>query len=394
MLSEYQYYFMNKLLWRDGFNKNMVSKIYFHVGDRKTGSTAIQVALAQKSWSGGGPSLEYMSDLNNRALSTALYLKDRKKFLKPQFEKLAKKIDNSNADIAIVSDEAFEDVNPAVLAEAIETYMPQHSKKVHVLAYVRPHADRIRASYTQTTKLGINTRTVENFVENAITTGKFEYTPRFCAWRDQFADQFTLRPMIRSELVDQDVVRDFFHILLEGAAFDYTPDETTNSALSFADLMMLRDFHMKKRKKSYPTLKKNRERASWHLSRVLEAMPSDTAGKMLFPRAVNGRIAAYYCDDARQLDQEFFGKPLMETALAGVFGISASTPPSYDVADHLDDEGQRLTALLGQLADDLLARNPDKWQGHFRKVWLGKLGLQGPREKTGRKTGGRQIKGQ
>ena len=361
----------------------MVSKIVFHIGDHKTGSTTIQMVLAQKSWSGGGPSLDYTSQLNNRALAMALFKKGHKKLLQPQFERLARKIDRSKADIAIVSDETFEAVDPAALVRAIDTYMPQHRDKVHVLAYVRPHADRIRATYTQVTKLGVNTRTVEEFVEHIIAKSKFNYAPRFSAWRDQFPGRFTLRPMIRSELVGQDAVRDFFHILLDGAAFDYSGGETANTGLPFADLMMLRDFHLRKRKNSYANLKKTRERAGWQLSRVLETMPAVPPGKMLLPRPVNERIATHFRNDARQLDQAFFDKPLMETALSEAPEHSAPMPLSYDIADHLDGDGQRLAALLGQLADDLLARNPDDWQGYFRRLWMDEIQSQ----ETGGNTG-------
>lgn len=367
----------------------MVSKIIFHIGDHKTGSTSIQMVLAQKSWSGGGPSLDYMSQLNNRPLAMALFKESHKKNLKPQFESLVRKINRSSADIAIVSDEAFETVDPAVLVRAIDTYMPQHRDKVHVIAYVRPHADRIRATYTQTTKLGINTRTVEEFVEHIITKGKFYYTPRFSAWRDQFPGRFTLRPMIRSELVGQDVVRDFFHILLDGAAFDYTNAESANTGLPFADLMMLRDFHLQERKKQYAAQSKTRGKAAWHLSRMLESMPAETSDKMLLPHPVNDRLAVHFRDDARQLDQAFFDKPLMETALAKAPGHSAPAPLSYDIADHLDGDGQRLAAVLGQLADDLLARNPGDWRGYFRRLWMDEIQSSA----SGGKTGGKQVKG-
>jgi hypothetical protein len=348
----------------------MVSKVVFHIGDQKTGSTAIQSVLMRNNWSSDGPSVAYMSEMNSRGLSKALFKKGRKKFVESRFTSLVKKIDRCEAEIAVVSDEAFERVDPNVLAEAINTYMPQYRDMVHVVAYVRPHVERLRASYTQLVKMGLITTTPEPFINKACASGRYIYTPRFTAWRDRFGDRFSLRPMIRSELVGNDVVRDFFHTLLGGAAFEYTEVAASNTGLPFSDLVMLRAFHGMKRKKGYPVEKNVRGKAAWHLSRSLEKTPAENAEKLAFSQQQIDRIVARHRDDAGQMDQAFFDKPLMGPALSAALKKTGHPSLSYEMSDHFDADGQRLALLWGQLTDDLMARDPDEWGGYFRKLWV------------------------
>lgn len=358
----------------------MVSKVVFHIGDRTTGGAAIEAALMQATWPPdsprNGPRVGFANLKNRNGLSAVLSDQDRPKLVQKRFGRLVTRIGRLDEDIAVVADEGFETVEPARLARAIGDHLAQYRERVQVIAYVRPHAARLWAAYASLAGAGgDDVPTPEQFVEDAIAAGEHVYTPRFSAWRAEFGDRFALRPLIGG-----DVAGDFLDALSGFAGFDCSGVSPGNSpgippgipGLTQGDLALLRAFRQKRTRK--PDLRKARAGAARYLAGVLEAMPGPDGARAYFPRAVSERIQAHYSDDARALDQAFFDQPLMQIALAEAVQDSPlgpdtgpdTGPVTGALADHFDAQGQRLAGLWAGLAGDLLARNPDDWQGHFR----------------------------
>ena len=65
----------------------------------------------------------------------------------------------------IISSEAFEAVDPALLRDAINRSLGVEAE-VTVLGYFRPHHSRILASYAQNTKVGRYFDSLAEFVRN------------------------------------------------------------------------------------------------------------------------------------------------------------------------------------------------------------------------------------
>lgn len=351
----------------------MVQKIVFHLGDFKTGSTSIQRALLSKSWTCPTRTVAYPTRLHHRAVALSLFKKTAFPHRAGRFEELAGKIRAAQADTVVVSDEKFENVDPEVLQQALKDHMPDLIDRVHLISYVRPHAERILSSYTQSLKLGFVTGELDAFHRQTLKRQRYVYAPRFCKWREVFKDRFTLRPMVRAHLFDQDVVADFLHNLLDQAPFKLDPQPTSNTALSVAHLAMLRAFHRMERKNAYGTLGEVRGKATWHLTRLLEEITPPDAEKLRLHRTLAEQIMADYAGDAEALDATFFDQPIMVPALAASLDKAVAAPLSLKLKDHFDADTRRLLTLMMQLTDDLMARNPDEWSGYFRKIWADSL---------------------
>mgnify|MGYP001085552281 CR=1 FL=1 len=351
----------------------MVQKIVFHLGDYKTGSTSIQRALLSKSLQCETRSVAYPTQLNHRAVSLSLSRKREFPHRAKRFGALAGKIRAAKADTVVVSDESFEEVSPRALQQALEDHMPDLIDRVHLISYVRPHAERILSSYTQSMKLGFVTGGLDAFHKQTLKRQRYLYTPRFSKWREVFQDRFTLRPMVRAHLYNQDVVGDFFHYLLDQAPFQIEAQPTSNPALSVAHLAMLRAFHRRGNKNAAGTENKTRGKATWHLARMLEEITQPDAEKLQLHHSLAEEIVAAYTEDARALDAAFFDQPIMASALTASADKAIATRQSLRFEDHFDADTRRILTLMMQLTDDLMARNPDEWKGYFRKIWVDSL---------------------
>lgn len=350
----------------------MVLKVVFHIGDQSAGGAAIQAALSRTDRPCDGVSLALVSRTGSHGLSGALRRKARANFVQPRFTRLAARIARAGAegaDLAVVSDAGFENVEPEHLVAAIGEFLPQYRDAVQMIAYVRPHADRLWADYAQMVGAGGEIGPElgpDEFVKAAIAAGTHAYAPRFGAWRAAFGDGFVLRAAIRAELTGGDVAGDFLHVLTGVQDPDCPASDAGDGGLTRGDLAMLRAFRLEGRKKSGPAQRQARAAAARYLGGVLENTGAPQLPGGQFSRAVNQRIQAHYNDDARALDQAFFERPLMQTALSDAVRNSPAAPPSSEVSDHFDAQGQRLATLWATLAGDLLAREPGDWPDHFQ----------------------------
>ena len=92
----------------------------------------------------------------------------------------------------IISSEAFEAVDPALLRDAINRSLGVEAE-VTVLGYFRPHHSRILASYAQNTKVGRYFDSLAEFVRNTTRRRFSQVYKRFVGWREVFGDGYRLR---------------------------------------------------------------------------------------------------------------------------------------------------------------------------------------------------------
>ena len=122
-----------------------LTKLVFHLGDMKTGSTAIQTALSSKGWTCDSVKLLYPHGNRVSHITFAQSLSGKVDHSRTEGlvqEILTELQANPDADVAVISAEHFENVDPQVLRQTIETYLPQYMADARFIAYVRPHADR------------------------------------------------------------------------------------------------------------------------------------------------------------------------------------------------------------------------------------------------------------
>ena len=402
----------------------MVREIVFHLGDHKTGSTSIQEVLRRKIWHpsgppGAAPSLFYPPNMSQKALANALIeRKAGEHDLDKRWSNTARKLDEADADIAVLSSEVFESVEPEALKAAIARYLPDHAASVRLIAYVRPHAERIVSSHAQVVKIGNYSGTLDEFHQRTLRGARFHYAPRFQKWREVFGGAFTLRPMIRAGLKGQDVVRDFLDFTLKGAEVTIEDLPRSNETLSIADLALMRFFHRSCPEEAHRALKESYGRAGWHFSRQLGAMVSPRApDRPRLHQSLATLLVEDYMADAAELDAAFFSDTPMQDALRAAPTLAIETAQSIEIEDHFDAECCKLIAMWSSLTGDLLARQPRDWGPYFGKLWAAELGVasdpqenadddeaperrrgngqrkNGARNSEGRKSGGRKSAG-
>ncbi|MFN7177900.1 MAG: hypothetical protein ACK4MX_13620, partial [Thermaurantiacus sp.] len=181
------------------------------------------------------------------------------------FARIARALARSEAEAGILSAEEFEAVPPAVLRARIARHFPDLMDRLRIVAYVRPHAERLVASHVELVKVGRFLGTLEEYFERTLENRRFIYTPRFEAWRDAFGDDFVLRPMVPGALDGDDVVTDFLGRALPGRALDLAAQPRPNPTRPVGDVAVLRA--LQQALEGRP--RRLRHRAGWALAEAL-----------------------------------------------------------------------------------------------------------------------------
>jgi hypothetical protein len=332
------------------------ARLCIHLGDVKTGSTSIQQTLKHGRFRCESRSLVYPVDddaPHHIRLADAL----RKNagagdpaLVERRFGRTARRVRASGADVAVLSAEGFEFVDPAALRAALEAHFPEFAGDARLIAYLRPHPERVLSAFQESVKIGVFGGTLEQFHRKRLRSGTFRYLPRLRRWRDVFGDRYEVRPMMRSRLADNCVVRDFLGFALEGAAFDLLQEPASNPSLSVEDLAMMREVH-----RIRPQMRPGAPR------RVAEALTRGGAPggtPLRLHRALLERIRESYADDAAAVDREFFeGGPLTE-ALETAGAKAVDRPQSLRAEDHFGPEELRRIRAMAELGEVALDRRP------------------------------------
>jgi len=345
----------------------MVKELVFHLGDPKTGSTSIQFALLEQGYAIDGKSIYYSARPNH--IGIAKTLKDPHWMHKRTraWQRLASKLDASDADYGIVSAEYFTSVEPQILMDAIREFLPGYLDRIRLIAYVRPHADRLVSAFAERTKVGVFSGNLEMMHKRLIREKRLLYTPRFQQWRDVFGDRFTLRPMVRSVLRDQDVVADFMAFVLGETPFALTARFQRNESLSLAELTAITALHGELRQAVNPTLTPDRrvhiqQTLALLFADTLAQIPRETMVKPQIHTALAQDVVATYRADAAALDAAFFdGTPMMD-ALVAAPGRAIPAPQSVRITDHYSPDAIRLIRASGQVLRHILEADPE----HFK----------------------------
>lgn len=287
--------------------------LVLHIGDPKTGSTSIQEVLRFGQWTSAAITAEYTPELNSFPLANPLWDAKQAAQRTPRFTRLAEQLAASKADVAIISAEQFARVNPVALMTALQEFLPDLADTAVVVAYVRPHVSRLISAYMQRTKSGLFQGQIEALFTASQKEPLLEYTPRFERWRAVFGDRFILRPMIRSQLQDGDVVADFLHIALQGQPFQFLGGDHANTSLSVETLAGLRVVQTVLKKAEVPAGPRNL--IGDHVGRTLASTRRPGETRIRVSRALYQDVATYCRADAAAMDASFFGAPIMTEAL-------------------------------------------------------------------------------
>jgi hypothetical protein len=346
----------------------MVGRLVFHIGDRKTGSTSIQRALATGAGRSPAVSLAYPARAHHIALASALFRPGHREARAERWGALARRLARLEADLAVISAEGFESVPPAVLTAAIGEFLPDHAATARVIAYVRPHADRLLSSWTQQVKMGLRPGSLEDCHRRTLAGGRFLYADRFAAWAETFGERFTLRPMLRAELAGGDVVRDFYATLFAGAPFTLEPPAASNEALCLEDLAVVAELQRRLR----PALDGSEARGvlGARLAQILQAGGRSSRTRPALHRSLAETVVVAYRADAAAVDARFFPAGVLTRALEEAPARAVETPQRLDLDALLTPAEARQLRAFAALLAALAARAPATLRQTLRRERL------------------------
>jgi hypothetical protein len=336
-----------------------MTKIVFHLGDHKTGSTAIQSTLATKAYQITGATLLYPQAhrLQHAALARTFTDDEAAGQQAQRFAEIREEIEAAKPDFAVISAEHFEEVDPVQLKAAVEKHLPDHAAGARYIAYVRPHADRIASSFAERIKVGSFWGTMEEMHVRTLEHGAFYYAPRFQNWRDTFGPAFELRPLVRALLTQQDVVADLFSYVLGHQEFTLGPTGDSNESVSLENLAILGRFQNALRDAGG---KKGMYRLAlgWALSRRMSASAFRNGTKVQMHRDLAETVLQDYTEDAQALDAAFFtGTPMMD-ALRAAPGKAVDVAQSVELADHYSPREIYLIDLWVDQMAQIILKDP------------------------------------
>lgn len=310
--------------------------LVLHIGDPKTGSSSIQDVLRHRKWDAGPVLIDYPAQLSAFPLANALSDPKQSDQRKVRFGQLAEWLTASEADVAVVSAEQFFRVNPQTLLDTMTAFLPAQVADVRIIAYVRPHAGRLVSAFMQRTKAGLFQGDMTAFFQRTQGETLLRYAPRFAKWRRVFGDRFTLRPMIRSELRDGDVVADFLDLVMQGRPFSLGEPVKVNASMPLEQLVGLRDVQtILKRNEIKPIVLHS---VGDHVSRVLAQNKTAAGTRLKLSAALYQDVRAVCRADAEALDAAFFGRPVMVQALEDAGQDLAETAQDMAIGAHYSAE--------------------------------------------------------
>lgn len=344
--------------------KKFPGRLIVHIGDHKAGSSTIQRALGRGDVTLKDGTICYplAGDMwHHNGLQPSLRAEMRTggppnghvdRFL--QLSGIARK---ENADVTILSAEALEYIDKSRLLEKIEKTFGATPDQIQFVTYLRPHFERFQSTLAERIKIGwlpwdIRSHYVDNFDE---FPGKLIlYADRLAAARNALGDSYIVRPMVRRELHDGDLLTDFFACTLGPDRINFTDTTRANESLSIQDLMRLHVMHH-----ALPELSKHQHLAlGWALSSLfpVSGPANETPARLQLPKEMAERTHKTCLEDARRVDVEWFdGRKIMEDALDRAVEKAPTETQSLFPEDWLSSEEIRtiraFAKSLGELAD-------------------------------------------
>lgn len=342
----------------------MIKDLLFHIGDPKTGTSSIQMVLQRRAWRCDSLRLVPQDYVNATPLANALRSDGPAGALEREFSHIRDWFSAQDGDLGVVSSEYFARRSPVALRRALDSYFPAQSAGTRVLAYVRPHASRLVSAYGQRLKTGSFGGTLEEFAGYMVTVPTLFYAGRFPQWRSTFGENMTLRPFLRDELRDGDVTADFLFHALGTADFERLEIDAVNESLSVAELAGLR---LVQTAFIAAGLADHHKLAlGGALQRRLGALPGRGGEKPALDRTTAERLHAAYAEDARALDQAFFGRPLMEEELLRARETARAAPQDFTPQRHFSPrQCERMEQAAAAIAK-LVTAMPRAWRQDYQ----------------------------
>lgn len=319
-----------------------------HLGDFKTGTTAIQSWLDGPGRSTGG--LAYGPGFNQAGLVAAI--QQGPDAADQAFAALAAALGPPRGRTAILSAEHFEYLDPARLAPLIERHLGAWARDgLRLVAYIRPHPAALVSRFAESAKIGNFAGDLAAYLEEPSLRWRITYARRLSAWEAVFGPAFEPRLFRPEDLLGGDVLRDFLALAMgrDPGPLDWPRDNRRPGA---ADLALARAVH-----RAMGALPPEAQGARWTLGRRLgrllaerrESLGGDQPLRL--HRAVALRLSERFAADAAAAEERFWpdrGRPLSQ-ALARAVEDAPTEPTPIEPEEHWGPEALGIAELWGRM---------------------------------------------
>lgn len=340
----------------------MIKDLVIHVGDTKTGSTSIQKVLIDRSWTAEGIEVCYPTAENHVPLARSLSPRfpEVMKTSRQKFEFVRRKFMQSDADIGLISAETFEFVEPEALIEAIDTYLPEFRANLRLIAYIRPHHERLVSSFSERSKSFPGTGNLDEVFASFQKTGNMDYAPRLAKWRAAFGEAYEIRPMVRAHLKEGDVVADFFEFLFQGAPVTLPDTRIANTSLTLEDVVVMREMQLmihEQGKRPWEMIDAQLA-LGWNFAQILGQNRMGPGTRIQLHRTLAEQVTEAYREDAAIVDEKYMNGTPLSDALGQAMQKCIETPQSLRIEDHFAEVSVGHIRAFGRLLQRMLLSDP------------------------------------
>ena len=282
--------------------------IILHMGDSKTGTTALQRAFVAGReagmWCYPG------QRLNHNALAARFRKGAGDHDVGFAMRAIWDDMRAQNAEVSILSAEYFQAVEPAILAQAIAQFWPEAGDRLTLISYVRPHVGKLIGMYCERLKAGRLHLSLGQYAAREMETQKLDYASRLAGFQQSFGTRFVALPYVTDHLRDGDIVTDFFARFLPAARPHPGNQHPANPSFSRGQVQLMRRLRRATREGPLPH----------QFPRVISlyirelGLGADT-GPLGFSVSDIGKMQARYLRDAQLLDQVYWQNDGFEQAL-------------------------------------------------------------------------------